>query len=221
MSDSEIPNESSADSEEDTDFVMRKCGVCQERNIGKSMYPCAKCGLPICQGCGDDNVYIGCTLEDEEDSICTKCFQTFYNGKPRYCRAKGCECDNPSPKKKKKLEAQEEVQARIDSAFWESFNIDKWKEEHNPIDYPSKHKGKYLIDLFLSDDSFEHGYLSWLVDKATERLPGQSDDAYEHFQLYRKEAADILNMHKNTKPEQTHYKLRKRDKSPKRVCPKQ
>ena len=76
--------------------------------------------------------------------------------------------------------------------FRKNFNVDFWKSTHPKINYPGRNTGKYLIDMFFSDDSFEHGYLYWLVNQATVRPAGQTDEAYENFQLYRQEAREIL-----------------------------
>ena len=211
-----IHNESSASKDEDTDFVMRKCGVCQERTIGKSMYPCPACRLPMCQSCDGNGGHMGCT-HDEPDPICSKCFQDKHKGKRKYCPNKDCDCKNPSPKKAKKLEAALEVADSIDAASRASIDVAAWKKTHPPINYPGNHKGKYLIDLFLSDNDFEHGYAQWLVDRATNRPAGQSYADYDNFQRYRAEAKEIIDLYKKIKPVQSRYSLRKRDKSPKRA----
>lgn len=211
-----IPNESSADSLEDTDFVMRKCGVCTKRAIGKSMYPCTECNLPICQSCGDSNVYIGCEY-DWYSSTCSKCFKEKYGGRPRYCRKADCTCDNPSPQKKEKLKLTAQLAAETDANFRATFNVEEWKKTHPPINYPGKYKGQYLVDLFLSNDAFTKGYAKWLVEKATARPPNQTDEAYENFQHYRQEARDLLELYAKAKPAKSpKYNLRQRDKSPER-----
>lgn len=218
MSEFGIHNESSMSTGEDTDFVMRKCGVCQERTIGKSMYPCPECQLPICQSCNRE--YMGCT-EEEPDPVCSKCIAANHNGKRKYCPKRNCDCDNPSPHRKKLAEEKLAFESDVYDNFRKSFDVAIWKENHPPINYPGKHTGKYLIDLFLSKDSFEQGYLEWLVKKATARLPGQSDEVYANFQKYRAEAKELLDIFEtyrrkmNTK--RTHNL---RDRSPKRKLKK-
>lgn len=211
MSD-DIPNESDADSNEDTDFVMRKCGVCKDRAIGKSMTDCEECEQPICQNCWDDSEYIGCEKYDGF-AVCSTCFETAYYGVKRYCARRNCDCDNVPPEVK---EARKRESARLHGvmkAFKDSISITEWKKSHWPINYPSKHKNKYLIDLFFSEDSFESGYLKWLVEKANERPPNQSDENYNNFQRYRREAAEI--MEKYTTFAES-YNLQTRDHSPTR-----
>jgi hypothetical protein len=209
-----LHNESSMSEGEDTDFVMRKCGVCQERAIGKSMYDCPECRLPICQSCHTE--YMGC-LHDEPDPVCSKCIAANHNGKRKYCPKRGCDCDNPSPRREKAIKSKLALTSDIDDAFRKFFDAKSWKESHPPINYPGKHTGKFLIDLFLSRDSFEHGYLYWLVNKATQRPAGQTDEAYVNFQKYRDEAREILAIFEASKRKlnaKRVYNLR--DRSPQR-----
>lgn len=209
-----LHNESSMSEGEDTDFVMRKCGVCQERAIGKSMYPCPECRLPICQSC--DTEYMGCT-EDEPDRVCSKCINTNHGGKRKYCPNRDCDCDNPPPRRKQAEDRKAAHSDAIMAAFRGSFDVAAWKQSHPAINYPGKHTGKYLIDLFLSQDSFQHGYVDWLINKATQRPAGQSDEAYANFQKYRDEAREIMALYEASKRKlnaKRVYNLR--DRSPKR-----
>jgi hypothetical protein len=204
----ELKNESDASSGEDTDFLMRRCGNCDERTIGKSMTDCNECELPICQSCYDHSKYIGCEKWDDF-KVCKSCFETAYHSVERYCSRSKCSCRNIPPAAKEALKLKQEESAKVFSDFKSTFPIAEWKKSHPAINYPSKHKGKYLIDLFFSSDSFENGYLEWLVTKAVERPKNQSEDDYQNFQRYRREAAEILDKFKS-------QKRSKRDSSPKR-----
>jgi hypothetical protein len=214
MSDPRIHNESSAGPDEDTDFVMRRCHVCDERAIGKSMSSCEECHRPICQSCEDDSVYMGCS--EDRGQVCSICLEVKYHGRRKYCPIADCGCDNPSPKRKAKEKAEELVAARKDATFRANLNVEEWKKTHPPINFPSRYRNRYLVDIFLSDQEFERGYLNWLDKEAIHRLPNQTDEEYQNFQNYRKEAAELLTLYDLTKPAQSRYSLRKRDKSPKR-----
>lgn len=105
---------------------------------------------------------------------------------------------------------------KIEELFIEKLETLRWKETHPAINYKSVHNGKHLVDLFLSDDDFEAGYCTWLVEKATERLSDQTDEEYDNFQLYRKEASELLALRKSMNFTRV---LRNRDNSPKRNKP--
>ena len=214
--DDSLHNESSASSNEDTDFVMRKCGVCTERAIGKSMYPCPICNLPICQGCQDNSFYMGCTQTEESDPVCSKCVKSKYKGRRKYCSVPDCDCNNPSPKRVNIIITKAEIEQQARQRFIELVNVDEWKKTHKPISFKSQHKGKYLIDLFINGNDWERGYANWLVKLATVRPKGQSDADYEIFQSYRKEAKEILDLFETCKKWKSNYNLRNRDRSPKR-----
>jgi hypothetical protein len=188
MSD-KLLNESDASSGEDTDFLMRKCGNCQVRTIGKSMTDCSGCEMPICQNCWDYSVTIGC--EEDEVRVCKVCFQNSYDGIHQYCDDSDCECDNvPKSNKKRRLQRHEETWMKYES-MKKSFNVKEWKKTHPPINYKSTHCGKWLVDLFFSSNAFESGYIKWLIEKATNRLKDQSDEEYNNFQKYRLEAIEL------------------------------
>jgi hypothetical protein len=179
-----------------------RCGSCEGLII---LFPpdlCRICENPICIVCNSISRR-GCY---KQGLICQDC----HPGKPTYCQKEGCDCLNIPPDKRRILDKRER---KIEELFIEKLETLRWKETHPPINYKSVHNGKFLVDLFLSDDEFEAGYCTWLVEKATERLKDQTDEEYENFQLYRTEARELLELKETMKFTRV---LRKRDKSPKR-----
>jgi len=144
----------------DSDFQDHECVNCLTMHIGKSMWYCGTCNGKLCQSC--DDLHIGCA-DDEESHICKLCFAEHYNSRPRYCRDNDCtSCLNKSPKFKAR---QERAEIAFDT-FKRTVDREAWKKRHRPIDYPSKHFGKYLIDLLLSSDPFERGYIDWMLNSS-------------------------------------------------------
>jgi len=102
--------------------------------------------------------HMGCA-HDNYNQVCSACFEAVFNSHKRYCNDVDCSCSNKSPRT---IAKQEREAAQFDE-FKRTFDVAAWKVHHKVIDYPSVHKGKHLIDLFLSNDTFEHGYIAWLV----------------------------------------------------------
>lgn len=185
---------SRSDSNGDEDFKMIECGQCQERTIGKSMWRCAECEELICQSC--DLIHMGCQFE-EDGCVCSGCFEVVFKNKRKYCTDSICSgCDNKSPQFKA---ARQREQAQYEK-FKDETNVLHWKRYHPPINYPGKYKGRYLIDLFLSSDSFERGYIDWLIKEGSgPPKPQYSQEQNDNFQKYVKEAHDLKKLLSQTK----------------------
>jgi hypothetical protein len=76
--------------------------------------------------------------------------------------------------------------------FKSSFNVVGWRLAHPAINYPGKYTGRYLVDLFLSEDKFEQGYIDWLIKEgAKPASPEYSAAQHENFQKYVREAHEL------------------------------
>lgn len=188
----------------DTDFKMIKCGQCRERTIGKSMWRCAECEELICQSC--DLIRRGCQ-SDEDGCVCRGCFEFVFKNKYKYCTDSNCPgCYNKSPQ----FHAARQRENEQYEKFKADTNILHWKRYHPAINYPGKYKGRYLIDLFFSSDSFERGYIDWLIREGDHPpKPQYSKEQNENFQKYVKEAHDLKTLVSQTKL--GNYRLRAKE----------
>jgi hypothetical protein len=160
---------------EDSDFLEHPCIDCETMNLGKTMWHCGQCRGKLCQNC--DGRHIGCSYDG---MVCRGCFDAVYHNRPRYCTDKSCgSCHNKSPQHKAKLRRRQDALA----AFEKSFDREKWKAEHRPIDYPSVHKGKYLIDLFF----IQRGYIEWMIDSEKHSYHGPKAPTFPDFVAEAKE----------------------------------
>lgn len=178
----------------DWEFEMHACGQCHQEAIGKSMWPCGECHTLICQEC--DLVHRGC--EDDEDStVCKQCFETVFKGKHKYCTDAWClDCSNKSPQHK--ASKQREIDQY--DKFKATINVAAWKRDHQAINYPGKYTGRYLIDLFLSHDNYERGYIDWLIKEgAGPPKPQYTEEQNLNFQRYVQEALELKNKIAETK----------------------
>lgn len=198
-----MKRDASPDRSGDWEFEEHKCVECRGRFLGKNMWPCAECQRFVCEAC--DMVQMGCA-DDDEARLCSYCFKEIYKGNKKYCTEKTCpDCSNKPPRFKAQQRRMEEQFYK----FKKHFDIEKWKQENPPINYAGKYKGKHLIDLFLSDDSFEHGYVDWLIARGKE----PPDTAYsreqnKNFQVYVSQARELKSKLEQTKL--TKKTLRKR-----------
>lgn len=156
-----------SDSDSDWEFQEIACVTCEQECIGKSMCLCTECDGKICQIC--KHIKIGCEYDDE--TICVACYEANYDSQPQWCQDKGCNCSNKQPRGKT------------------DFDVEEWKQHHAPIDYKSVHNGKYLIDLYLSSNSFEHGYIDWVLGNLKSPQP--------NFQRIINEAKEIKALFEN------------------------
>lgn len=180
-------------SSSDWEFRDNECGVCEEMALGKTMSRCGECEELICQNCPMH--YVGCE-HDDEAHICDWCFESVYKQKKKYCLDKTCSCDNKTPQFKAK---QENKEKQYDQ-FVQNFDIAEWKKTHIPINYPSKHRGSYLVDLLLSHDSFQRGYIDWLIANGNKNNGNQySKEQNENFQRFVAEAKELKQAISNTK----------------------
>jgi hypothetical protein len=56
---------------------------------------------------------------------------------------------------------QEQFLARCRDEY-RDLHMERWKRISPPIDYPSEHKGKWLVDLLLSSNEQERDHVRWL-----------------------------------------------------------
>lgn len=142
------------------------------------MSRCSECKELICEDCSLR--HMGCA-HDSYNRVCSRCFETVFNSRKRYCNDADCSCSNKSPRTVAKQQREE---AQFEE-FKRTFDVVGWKAQHSVIDYPSVHKDKHLIDLFLSNDSFEHGYIAWLVKAGspseTSKYNGNSSPSFMDF----------------------------------------
>jgi len=179
---------------DDWEFDMHACGECRQESIGKSMWPCSECHTLICQGC--NLIPRGCA-DDDDEKVCNQCFEDVFHSKHKYCTESWCDgCSNKSPQFKaaqqRELDQYDKLKATI--------NVVAWKKIHPAINYPGKYKGRYLIDLFLSRDDFERGYIDWLIKEGSGPPKSQySEEQNRNFQKYVLEATELKNMVAETK----------------------
>lgn len=180
-------------SESDSEFEEHECPQCKVKWLGKNMWPCGECNTLICEAC--DMVSLGCEYDDV-GKVCQQCFRTVFHGHRRFCYDADCRCDNKSPRF---MAARQRETAQVEQ-FKRTVDVAAWKQKHQPIDYPSIHKGKHLIDLFLSNDSFEHGYIAWLVKAGSPaesaKYNGSSSPSFIN---YVQEARSLLAQVKKTR----------------------
>jgi hypothetical protein len=133
---------------------------------------------------------MGCEIEDNR--VCKACLEIGYNGKQAFCTDSTCNCDNKSKtfitRRKNKRAATEPDWSKLEKRCG---SLEEWKKKHVTINYPSRHKGRYLVDLLRSRDSFEVGYGKWLLDHppTDEYGPAQREQytkIYEEMQALHK-----------------------------------
>jgi len=194
----------------DWHFHMIPCNSCKVEVIGKSMEICGDCNQKYCQDC--DMHFVGCA-HDDSAFICNICFSNNHQRKKKYCPEPLCDCQNKSPRFM--LSKRRKYHRRM--YFNTHFDAEKWKETHVPINYPSVHKGKYLVDVMKSNDDFDYGYIDWLIRTGSDCNAQKQYTAEQNanFQKFVAEAKELKKISENMKIHT--YNLRgKRDASPKR-----
>jgi hypothetical protein len=179
---------------DDWELQEHTCPICKKDWMGKNMWPCSECRKLICEACGLINRGCG---DDENSSVCQRCHIKVFDGKRKYCTDHTCEnCDNKSPRCKKALERRGDVYA----AFIQQFDLEAWKTKHMRINYPGMFRGRYLADLVVSSDSFERGYIHWLIKEGSKpRSPQYTDVQHDNFQIYVREALELRELINATK----------------------
>jgi hypothetical protein len=116
--------------------------------------------------------------------LCEECVSV---DEPQYCEEEECsDCANKSPEfKAKKKEAEQRF-----VEFKSKFDVEAWKKTHKKIDYPGRHTGKYLIDIYFSDNNFDHGYIDWLLKQPCKNN-GYSKAQNQNFAHFVEEAREI------------------------------
>lgn len=185
---------SDSDDTSDWEFQEHECPICNKQWMGKNMWPCSECRKLICENCGLINR--GCA-HDDYSSVCLRCHNKVFEGKRKYCTDKDCAgCSNKSPRFKKALERKGDVI----QAFRRQFDVAAWKLTHKPINYPGRYTGRYLADIILSEDSFERGYIHWLIEEGSKpRSSEYTQEQHDNFAGYVKEALELRDLVNNTK----------------------
>jgi len=144
----------------------------------------------MCQCC-DYGHRIGC--EFAEEFACPVCFETIYKNKPVYCQDKDCDCDNKNPKQR----ATKRYKQAFEKLPLPEFDIVEWRRTHRPVNYPGKYTGRYLIDIALSDDDFERGYIQWLIKEGSNptnasKYSPEQEANFQHYVLEAREIEQLL-----------------------------
>jgi hypothetical protein len=194
MSRDESPAVSESD-DDDWEFQMHICPICNEENMGKNMWHCSECRKLVCEGCG--LITRGCSRGTDATKVCQLCHTQVFAGKRKYCTESQCtKCCNKSPRFKKTVEHKD---AQV-VEFQKQFNPSEWKKTHEPISYPGKYQGRFLADIFMSQDGFERGYIDWLIrEGAKPRDPKYSDKQNKDFARAVKEATELKALVTHTK----------------------
>jgi len=151
------------------------------------LYFCCKCHAHMCQICFDYSANIGCIFS--ENKVCKLCFENVYKNKPVYCDDRDCDCDNKTPKQL----AARRYKSEFNSLPLCGIDVEEWKHAHSPINYPGKYTGRYLVDIALSNDDFERGYIQWLIKegKKSHDTSKYTLEQQENFQRYVQEAKEL------------------------------
>lgn len=69
----------------------------------------------------------------------------------------------------------------LDPTLRANFKVDDWKAAHESINFESDHKGKFLVDLFLSMDNSEHGYVFHVAFQLLKTIPASQKETVTKF----------------------------------------
>jgi hypothetical protein len=179
---------------EDSEWMMQRCPVCDEEYPQGKMWRCAQCRKLVCEDCG--LIPRGCG-KDDYSKICLRCKTTVFKGKHKYCTEQDCDdCDNKSPRFRKALERKGDQY----ETFRQQFKPEVWKKTHQAINYVSRYRGKWLADIIMSGDSFERGYIDWLIRQDGQPPPPDQTDAQNrNFAKFVAEAHELKQLILNTK----------------------
>jgi hypothetical protein len=113
--------------------------------------------IPSATHCGSGERLYG-RLGFYEGNYCKDCISSIHRQMEPICEKRRQEFQAD---RQAFIDQQEQFLARCRSEY-RDLHMDRWKRISPPIDYPSEHKGKWLVDLLLSPDKKERDHVKWL-----------------------------------------------------------
>lgn len=190
----------SSSEQSDDDLTLKECRGCALFSTLTEI--CEDCEKRFCQQC--ETFHMGCG-NINTNVVCAKCLKRNYHNKRKYCKEKSCSCDNKAPKKLVKMKKKN----GREKAKRKDFNAAAWKASHIPINYPCQYKGRWLVDLYMSDEQVERDYIDWLINNKEKTKGNYTAERQASFLSFVKEAKELKEAFRVCKVDE-------RDQSPER-----